>query len=38
MSPLVARSIASLYGCKTNKKNWHFQSVCLYTSFCMVSP
>jgi len=23
MSPTVARSVASLYGCKPNLKNWH---------------
>jgi len=23
MSPMVARSVASLYGCKPNLKSWH---------------
>jgi len=35
MSPIVARSVASLYGCKPNLKNWRFRSVC-YASLWVV--
>ena len=38
MSPIVARSVASFYGCKPNFKIvTYFRSVC-YTSFCVVGP
>jgi len=30
MSPLVARSVASLYGCKPNLKNWHVFEAFVY--------